>query len=208
MDPILLPVPMPIITPRLILRPPGPGDGAEQMKAVAESIKELREWMPWAEKEQTLEEAESNVRHARLNFESRQDLRIHAYDRVTGEHIVGSGLHSPDWRVRKFEIGYWVRTSKRKQGYVSEVVNALTRYAFKQLGARRVEIRCDTDNTASINVAKRLGFQQEGRLRNEALKARSTELRDTFVFSRVDLSDLPDLEVSWPEVVVTSGLGS
>lgn len=208
MDPILLPLPMPITTPRLILRPPGAGDGLEQMKAIEDSINELREWMPWAEKAQTLEEAEANVRNARLRVDARTDLRIHAYDRATGKHIVSSGLHRVDWDVRKFEIGYWVRTPYRGQGYVSEVVNALSRYAFTQLRARRVEIRCDAHNEPSIKVAKRLGFQQEGYFRNDGLKPRSEAPRDTMIFARVDLAGLPELDVSWPEVVATSGMRS
>lgn len=198
MDPILMDIPMPIQTPRLIVRPPQAGDGLQQMKAIEDSLTELRAWMPWAQKAQTLEEAEANVRHARVRFEAREDMRLHAYDRETGEQVVSSGLHRFDWDVRKFEIGYWVRTPRQGKGYVSEVVTALTLYAFEQLRARRVEIRCDAQNERSLKVARRLGFEQEGYLRNDALKAHSEEPRDTVIFGRVSAAGLPALAVSWP----------
>lgn len=198
MDPILMNIPMPIQTPRLVIRPPQAGDGLQQMKAIEDSLQELRAWMPWAQKAQTLDEAEANVRHARVRFEAREDMRLHAYDRASGEQLASSGLHRFDWEVRKFEIGYWVRTPFQGQGYVSEVVTALTLYAFEQLRARRVEIRCDSENERSLKVARRLGFEQEGYFRNDALKANSDEPRDTVIFARVNTVGLPPLAISWP----------
>lgn len=41
---------MPIITPRLILRPPQIGDGDVVNEAVLESFDVLNQFMPWAEK--------------------------------------------------------------------------------------------------------------------------------------------------------------
>jgi hypothetical protein len=45
---ILRSVPIPITTPRLILRPPQSGDGAELTRAVRETWDSLNRWMPWA----------------------------------------------------------------------------------------------------------------------------------------------------------------
>ena len=84
----------------------------------------------------------------------------------------------------KFEIGYWLRTRFAGQGYMTEAVGGITAFAFDRLGARRVEIRCDSLNRRSARVAERAGFFLEGELRNAEVGP-GGELRDTLVFSMV-----------------------
>jgi len=50
MDPVLIEIPMPIRTPRLLLRPKQAGDGAITAAAVLETWDDLHRWMRWAEK--------------------------------------------------------------------------------------------------------------------------------------------------------------
>jgi ribosomal-protein-serine acetyltransferase len=45
-------------------------------------------------------------------------------------------------------------------------------------------IRCDTDNDASANVARRAGFELEGTLRNDGRK-HDGRLRSTLIFSQI-----------------------
>jgi ribosomal-protein-alanine N-acetyltransferase len=92
------------------------------------------------------------------------------------------------------------------KGFITEAVNAVTRYAFQVLGARRVEIRCDSENTKSANVPHRLGYELEGKFRNDNLKCHNKGTRDTLVFSRVDLNELPPLDVEWGTSILSSEL--
>lgn len=103
----------------------------------------------------------------------------------TGELIGLSGMHHINWTVPAVEIGYWVRTSMAGQGYVTEAVRTITRFAFDVLGAQRVEIRCDERNERSAAVARRAGFTLEGILRNERRHHLSQELRNTMVFAAI-----------------------
>jgi RimJ/RimL family protein N-acetyltransferase len=119
------------------------------------------------------------------------------FDRQSGELCGGSGFHSIDWTLPKFEIGYWLHKDLQGQGLMSEAVNGITRYAFDQLQAKRVEIRCETANLRSRAVAERLGYERDGILRRDRLKCLSQDLTDTWVYSRVDTAGLPDLEVCW-----------
>lgn len=81
-------------------------------------------------------------------------------------YIGGGGLHRINWDVPKFEIGYWVRSSYGRQGFITEAVNGITHFAFNTLGARRVEIRCDSLNGRSAAVARRAGYELEAMLRH------------------------------------------
>src|SRR5690606_33393810 len=117
----------------------------------------------------TIEDDEKVVREAHGKFEKREDLMMMGFARDGGEFIVGTGLHRFDWAVRRFEIGYWVRTGAAGQGYATEAANALARYAFAALGARAVVIEHATGNDASARVIEKLGFEKEGVARNSIL---------------------------------------
>lgn len=183
-DMMLLEFPEAFESERLLIRAPMKGDGTAVSEAVAESVQELAPWMPWASPVQTPEEAEVSVRRSKLEFEARRDLRLMLLERKTGRFVGGSGLHRIDWNARKFEIGYWVRSSCAGQGYISEAVQAITEFAVRELAANRIEIRCDARNKRSAQVAQRNGFTLEGILRGEK---RDTDgsLRDTMIFAKV-----------------------
>ena len=187
-DNVLIQVPERIETERLLLLAPRAGVGQALNAAICESIDELRPWMPWAQVEPTVEESEAVVRRQLARFIAREDLVFQIYrrnaDSSAGQLLGGTGLHRFDWKVRRFEIGYWIRSSAQGQGYVSEAVRALAAMAFESLKARRVEIRMDSDNLRSRAVAERCGFELEGVLRRDALSPLG-EPRDTCVYSRI-----------------------
>ncbi|HEV2125093.1 MAG TPA: GNAT family N-acetyltransferase [Chloroflexota bacterium] len=176
-------VPESLETERLVIRPPRLKDVAELYAAVCESLSDLQPWMPWATDAYTLQSCEENTRSAVARFITREDLRYHFHDKSSGEVLACSGLHRIDWRVPKFEIGYWCRSSQVGRGYVTEGVTALTMMAFETLGAARVEIRCDDLNVRSAAVAERCGLGLEGILKYDS-RSSTGELRSTRVYAR------------------------
>lgn len=194
--PILIDLPMPIETPRLILRPAMPGDGPALHEAKAETFDQLHQWMPWAKEMSTVEEDEITVREAYAKFIRREDLMLFAFEKDTGRFIAGTGLHRFDWAVRRFEIGYWVRTSAQRKGYATEISNALTRYAFTQLNAKAVCIGHAAGNDKSCGVIEKLGFALEGVMKNETSLPDGTVL-DSYIYGRTNMDELPNLAVTW-----------
>ncbi len=183
--PILHDFPNQFETERLLLRSPQAGDGAALYAAVQESLAELQPWMPWATDDMTVESQEAVMRRAHADFVARTDLMLVIFHKVSGELIGSSGLHRIDWQVPRFEIGYWLRTSCIRQGYMAEAVNGITAFAFDTLVARRVEIHCDEKNKRSAGVALRCGFVLEGILHNNARHHRTGKLENTMVFAQV-----------------------
>jgi RimJ/RimL family protein N-acetyltransferase len=172
-------------TERLTIRAPLPGDGKELNQAVRESWAELQEWMPWAAGEPPAEaDSEARLREARARFLTRQDLWLLLFLKGTETLVGSSGLHRINWSVPRFEIGYWVRTSHGRQGYITEAVNGITAFAFDELGARRVEIRCDSGNVRSAAVARRCGYELEATLHHDDRHHLTGALRDTLIFAR------------------------
>ena len=188
MNPLLLDFPDSFDTERLTIRAPRVEDAQEVAAAVNESLPELRPWMPWAVEPPTVEFEIGRLRHSMAKWLTREDLLLHVMLKGTSTFVMGSGLHRIDWQSGKFEIGYWVRTKFRGKGFVTEAVNGLTDFAFKQLLANRVEIRCDADNIRSAAVARRCGFLLEGILRHNSLSV-SGELRSTMIFSKLSANE-------------------
>jgi len=97
-----------------------------------------------------------------------------AWDKGTGVYVGESYLANPDWEVPRIEVGYFLIKEFTGKGYATEAAKATIQYAFEQMKVIRVDIRCAADNTASIQVAKRCGFTQEGCFRQHHRKKDGT----------------------------------
>lgn len=203
MRPIMIDFPLPIVTPRLLLRQPIMGyvDVYEYVQAVNESMNELRPWMPWAQYYPTVNQSEEYIRECCANWILKNNnnigLSLWIVEKKTGIFIGHMVIWNIAWDVPKFELGFWVRTSQVRNGYITEATNALTRYCFLQLGARRIEIRCEAKNIRSQLIPERLGFHLDGTLHNNTMAVAGNGHADVLVFSRIDLKNLPELEVKW-----------
>ena len=76
---------------------------------------------------------------------------------------------------RQAAIGYWISQEFQGLGIITRACRFLTSYGFTSLNLHRIEIRCATGNTKSRAIPERLGFVQEGILRD------AQWLRDHFV---------------------------
>jgi RimJ/RimL family protein N-acetyltransferase len=144
MDPLLLDIPDEIVTERLVIRAPRPGDGEAVLRAVSASVDNLRrfpESMGWALAEPSAEASECFCEQSRADFRARRDIPLTLWSRDLSVVVGGAGLHRPDWSVPKFEIGWWGHTDHLGQGLISEAVRAILDFAFTSLGARRVEAK-------------------------------------------------------------------
>ena len=168
----------------MIIRSPRAGDGQAVNDAVRESHEHLKPWMPWAQTIPAVDETEEIIRCGAVRWIMREDLWMLLFRKNDGLYVGGSGLHRIDWSIPAFEIGYWVRKSLEGQGFISEAVTGISNFAFGVIGAERIEIRCDTRNGRSANVARRVGYTLEGTLRHDAW-ANDDTLRDTHVFGMI-----------------------
>jgi ribosomal-protein-serine acetyltransferase len=168
-SPILIEVPEQLDGPRVRLRPVRAEDAHALWEAIEESRERLIPWLPWAHGDRTSEETRLFTARAQARWVLREGLEMVVLDRQSGRVLGGTGIPRLDWKVRSFEVGYWLRTSAEGHGFMREAVQLLTRMAFRNLAANRVEIYDNPRNTRSCNVALRLGFKLEGTLRNSAL---------------------------------------
>jgi [ribosomal protein S5]-alanine N-acetyltransferase len=80
-----------------------------------------------------------------------------------------------DFVAQKGEIGFALGCAHWGKGYMREALQAALGYAFNEMALRRIEADVDPRNLPSIRLLERLGFRQEGYLRERWLAADETQ---------------------------------
>ncbi|ACZ90053.1 GNAT family N-acetyltransferase [Streptosporangium roseum] len=103
--------------------------------------------------------------------------------------VVGAiSLFKTLWGAGTAEVGYGVHPMHRGRGYAPEAVRGLVRRLFETTALRRIELRANLDNTASLRVAEKAGFVREGVLRAAELEDDGPHDVVVFGLLRTDLS--------------------
>jgi ribosomal-protein-serine acetyltransferase len=178
-------VPRAIRTERLLLRPLRKSDARLMFEAIEESRAHLSQWLNWIPEIKRADDLQFSCESAALDWEYGTDFRTAIFTADGKRYLGHCGLHYPNWEVRSFEIGYWLRVSAVGQGIMREAVGGLTTYALEDLKARRVEIHCDPNNARSSGVALANGYLLEGRLRDSRLTP-AGKLRDTLIYGMTE----------------------
>jgi RimJ/RimL family protein N-acetyltransferase len=101
-------------------------------------------------------------------------------DRIVG-WIYLTGV---DEYARSAEIGYGVRPHAHGQGFATEALVAVSRWALTVGGLQRTWLSVNTDNLASLRVAQKAAFTLEGTLRRASLE--EDGLHDVAVLALLD----------------------
>lgn len=144
---------------RLVLRPFGPRDAGQVRAIVAAGAGFLPPGAPGH-----LAMVEQWLNHG-VHEPRRSGQGIHLAMDAGGEIVGAVSLFRTHWGAGITEIGYGVHPAHRGRGYATEAVRRLTGWALGEGGLRRVELRVNLGNAASIRVAEKAGFTREGMLR-------------------------------------------
>ncbi len=71
-----------------------------------------------------------------------------------------------NWDLKEADVGYYIDSEMRQQGIATKMLKLMINYLMTDLAFNRLTIRTLPENNASIHLAKKLGFQQEGILRS------------------------------------------
>jgi RimJ/RimL family protein N-acetyltransferase len=145
-----------IIVDDLVIRCLELPDANQVVEAVAESLTELSQWMPWAQFEpQSVTQREELIKQWNKDWEEKRDFPVGIF---RGDQLVGcSGLHLRHG-VGQLEIGYWVRSSCVGQGIATRSSRVLTSEALSLPEVHEVLIAHDVANVRSQFIPERLGF--------------------------------------------------
>jgi RimJ/RimL family protein N-acetyltransferase len=150
--------------PSVVLRPPALADVPAIYAAVDESRAELSAWMPWC----TPSYGEAGVvTFVENSATDRQVGRAYEFGifEPNGSFLGNCGLNSISSENKLANLGYWIRSSRARQGFATSAVLELARWAFVHTDLNRLEIVVALANVASQRVAERAGALREGTLR-------------------------------------------
>ena len=182
-------MPEKITSERLILERPYPISFklAEEIFAKIEASRAtLSLWFSWVNKTLRAEDEFANYLSSYCidNWQNKNGFPYIIRLKETNELIGSIDLMSVDEQCQSAEIGYYLFDSSVGFGYMQEAVKCLETTAFEK-GLNRIVIKNDTDNTRSVNVAKRCGYHLDGIMRQDRLNDVSQKLVDTNVFSKL-----------------------
>ncbi|WP_329313045.1 MULTISPECIES: GNAT family N-acetyltransferase [unclassified Streptomyces] len=153
-----------ISTDRLVLRP---FDG-EDVSALAEMMND-EQITAWTSVPHPYTHADAHAWATRHSHAERTEGSgiVFAVAEFLTQRLVGIvHLQNTNWRTRSTEVGYVTAPWARGEGYASESVLAVAQWLFRDQGFERLELRTAADNTASQQVAQKIGCISEGVLRN------------------------------------------
>lgn len=155
--------PVEIVENNLLLRPWMPADTAGIHRACEDP--DIQRWIPLPTP-YLLEHAEGFVTGvATTAWDDNTGAHFAVCDAATGELLGSCGLVSIDQARRSAEVGYWTAPWARGRGIAVGAIRAMARWAFRELGLRRLVWQAEVGNHASRLVALRAGFRIEGELR-------------------------------------------
>lgn len=199
MNKILLDLPETINTARLNLQVPKAAMGSKMHPAIVDGYEDYVKWLSWPTEIPTVEQVEQQCRENHAQFILKDFIRYAIFNKETNE-IVGAAafpVTQLDWRVPQFGIAYFIRKSARNKGYAIEAVHAMTLLAFRAMGARKVQIHCDAENTSSIKIPLALGYKFEYTQRG-GFPRHDDELASLHTYSIFSESELIfDSTVAW-----------
>ena len=135
----------------------------EVLSLLEQNRSHLQSELTWLNDQLSLNDAKEYIKAGLERFAASNGLRagIWLQDDLAG--IVS--LHQVVWHDRKASLGYWLGASFQGHGLITKACRVLIRHSFTELKLNRLEIQCTTENERSRKVADRLGFTQEGILR-------------------------------------------
>lgn len=146
---------------RLALRPWRDEDAGDLHAAAQESVGNVGRWLPWCRNDYGLDQALAWVAHCRAGWLAGSQYAFAVRDAASGELLGGCGLNEINRTHRSGNLGYWIRTSRQRQGIAIAAARLVARFGFVDLGLIRIEIVAMPGNHASRRVASKLGAQFE-----------------------------------------------
>jgi len=138
-------------------------DAAELTAVIDRNRAYLREWLPWLDNSTGIRDT---ARFIGRSLEQAEDDNGLTFGIVCGGALAGViGQHYLDSLNRRTELGYWLDAAHQGRGIVTRSTARLTDYAFAKQDCNRVILHCAAGNVKSRAIAERLGFAQEGILR-------------------------------------------
>ncbi|MEI4768108.1 GNAT family protein [Psychrobacillus sp. FJAT-51614] len=129
------------------------------------------------------QQAKSLIESFGKNFKEKRSMRWGIILKETGSFVGTVGLNNLIITGRRTEIGYDLLPEYWRKGIISEAVNTVIQYCFKELDLFRIGAVTFPQNESSNKLLLKLGFEKEGLLRGYLYQ--NGHSNDALVFSLI-----------------------
>ena len=137
---------------------------AERIFELTDNSREhLKAWLPWLDFTTELNDTKDFIKSGSSNFVEGKSMN--AAILFKGEIVGVAGFNNINQANKTAYIGYWLGKDYQGHGIMTRAAKALTDFALNELKLNKVEIRAAEGNTKSRGIAERLGYVQEGTIR-------------------------------------------
>ncbi|WP_214843030.1 GNAT family N-acetyltransferase [Exiguobacterium sp. s150] len=126
----------------------------------------LREWLGWLDYIETVDDSRQNI-EGRIKGLMETGGYPKSFAIVYQGELAGTiGFNDINRGIKCGTVGYWLGQDFQGKGIMSQALETLIEYGFRDLGLNKIEIRVATGNVKSRALPEGLGFKQEGVLRD------------------------------------------
>ncbi|BDI30876.1 N-acetyltransferase [Capsulimonas corticalis] len=177
-----------IETPRLRLRETQPSDAEDILQILSQpEVVRFYNIGPLTK----IEEAQALVKRRNVAYTEGTRIRWAIVLNETNRVVGSCGYGYADSESRQAEIGYELDPAHWGHGLMREALTAMLDFGFKTIHLNRIEALVVPQNTASRNLLSRLGFQEEGLLRERGFWKGAYHDLALYALLRRDWSLLP-----------------
>ena len=144
----------------LDLRLVGEADAEELFSGVNSNREYLREWLPWLDATNRIEDETAFISNCLEEYEKREGVFYTI--RLNGNIIGTISLNWIDWGNKGAGVGYWLSENQTGNGYVTKSCIRLMEHCFDDLNLHRFVLEAAIDNIPSCEIAERIGMRLEG----------------------------------------------
>ena len=145
------------------LRLLAPYDAAALLELMESDRSHFEAWLPWAREIKSVADARAFIGRGTQRFVEQGTPWIGVW--LDGAMVGGVLFWPIDEKGRHVELGYWLASRAGGRGVITDAVAVLVDHCFEELDLNKVVIRCAARNAPSRGVPERLGFAEEGVLR-------------------------------------------
>lgn len=146
-------------TERLILRQLRYDDGPEIQGYFTEELARFYDWWP-----RTTADGRGFVRFFKTGYQEEQSIRW-GITLKPSDRVIGTCGFSDFDHFSRAELGYELSMEHWHKGLMSEALRAIIPFGFNEIEMHRIQASIFPENTASIRLLEKFGFQKEGILR-------------------------------------------
>lgn len=113
-----------------------------------------------------MEDSHRVINSFRSSYINERGIQWGVTFKETGKFIGTVGLNQLNKSNKRAELGYEVHPDYRRQYFTCEAVSEVLRFSFQELDLHRIAALAFPNNLASTNLLKKVGFLEEGKLRD------------------------------------------